>query len=80
MIQFQIITPWQVFDDEQVRYIQPLLAGIYNLAGWQDVTGQEGEHLLLPPCMVVLQVWAQSEIYAQIENDPAFFILWSKEV
>ncbi len=80
MIQFQILTPWQISEEDGFHSVQPLLASKYALSAWQDVTGQPAANLVPSPNLFIVQALANAATYAQIENDPVFLILWSKEV
>lgn len=86
MIEFQILTPWQLVYETGdglmggANFIQPQVASQYALSSWQDVTGQPANHLVPEPNLLIIQAQADLAVFSLLENDPNYFILWSKEV
>ena len=79
MIIAAIVTPW-TGTGAPGDLNRPLLADVFSLARWQDVTGQDVTQLLPEPNSYTVEVRCDAPTLAAIEADDRFFVLgWQEE-
>ena len=78
MIKANIITPWSGAGTEKDAY-RPMLCDVFEIASWQDITGQSSENLQPSPNLYVVEVETENSILEKIETDTRFRVLWSEQ-
>ena len=73
----RILTPWTGAgtDTDPNR---PLVADLFPLDSWIDVTGQPANQLQPDPNLYAIDCKLPSSVLASIDADPRFRVLWSK--
>ncbi len=80
MILLQVLTPWKFISNSDGDFLKPALDDDYFLNTWSDVTGQLTQNLLPEPNLYIIEAKVEEEVFSAIQADPAYFILWSKQV
>lgn len=78
MMRFQVITPWVQKSFEGTSENVPAISEDYSIKNWSDVTGQPSGNLPTNPNAYVLECIADDAVFAQIEADTNYYVLWSE--
>lgn len=75
MMRAEVVTSWTVFEGAT----QPQLPLDYVLVGWVDTTGQQ---VPVPKVVnaLVIEIFSEDNVMAQIEVDLGDLLLWSEVV
>lgn len=80
MTHFQIITPWKRIAENGYAENRPSVLDDYTLHKMIDVTGQPSSNIPASPNSFVVECWADDAVFAQIEADNNYLVLWSEVV
>lgn len=75
-----LLTPYSGDGKSQPSGFRPTVADFYPLRAWRDATAAPAENL--PPDVNALVIEARLDemTLAEIEDDPAFFVLWEEDL
>lgn len=78
MIKFQVLTPWVQKQTVDGKENVPGISEDYKIKNWSDVTGQPSANIPTNPNAYVLECIADDAVFAQIEADANYYVLWSE--